>query len=93
MTQGTQKNIKRNLNKGELSAKKWNQKKRKEKNRDHKPILVIIPIYMEMSLGATCRVIPNNKNYIFQKTENRKVKMVLSGEGWNQWEGENIRKG
>jgi hypothetical protein len=28
----------------------------------------------------------------FSKTENRKVKQVLSG-GWHQWEGEDIRKG
>jgi hypothetical protein len=33
-----------------------------------------------------------NKNVCFPKTENRKVKQVLSG-GWHQWEGEDVRKG
>jgi hypothetical protein len=39
-----------------------------------------------------CVAILNTQKYLLSKTEDRKVKQVLS-EGWHQWKGEVIRKG
>jgi hypothetical protein len=40
----------------------------------------------------TVIIILNKQKYLFSKTENRKVKQILSG-GWHQQKGEDIRKG
>jgi hypothetical protein len=39
-----------------------------------------------------CTGILNEQKYLFSKTEDRKVKQVLSG-GWYTWRGKDIRKG
>jgi hypothetical protein len=71
-----------------LKSPEEGDKSRKEKNRGHEPIWAIIHTLMKKSLYSYLK---QTKMTFFQKTENRKVKQVLSG-GWYQWKGEGYKE-